>query len=376
MQTDGTWMNELGITLGGLPFEHLLIHSVLPFSNWQWGIVAQSESLMAVTHGFQAAVSELGYLPKVHQTDSSTAATHKLGANDRDARVAESGRAYNEGYVAVMDHYGVEPRTTHLGASNENGDAEALHGGLKRALEQHLLLRGSRDFADLETYESFLQGIFRRRNQLRQERINTEVSAMRPLDKAPLSVRREFRPKVSRQGTVRILENVYSVPSGLIGRTVIAQVDEWNVEIYYDCQLIERAPRLVGRKRATIQYRHILPTLLRKPGAFRRYHFREHFFPTAIFRRAWEVLDTHMSPRRADLTYLRVLEIAAGELEIDVHHALELLLEDGGAWDENDVKELVGTGPLASPPPLETPDVDLLIYDGLLLQGEVARECA
>jgi hypothetical protein len=65
IQTDGTWMNELGITLDGQPFEHMLIHSVLPYSNWEWGRVAQSESLLAIRLGLQSALAKLGYIPKI-----------------------------------------------------------------------------------------------------------------------------------------------------------------------------------------------------------------------------------------------------------------------------------------------------------------------
>ena len=43
LQTDGTWMSDLGITIQGEPFPHLLLHSVLPYSNWEWGRVVQSE---------------------------------------------------------------------------------------------------------------------------------------------------------------------------------------------------------------------------------------------------------------------------------------------------------------------------------------------
>src|SRR5262245_6789676 len=41
LQTDGTALDHLAVTVGGAPFPHLLIHSVLPYSNWEWGRVAQ-----------------------------------------------------------------------------------------------------------------------------------------------------------------------------------------------------------------------------------------------------------------------------------------------------------------------------------------------
>ena len=101
LQTDGTWMNTLGITLGGQAFPHLLIHSVLPYSNWEWGRVAQSESLLAIRLGLQSTLAQLGHVPAVHQTDNSTAATHQLGPEARDQSLAE--RGYNEGVPAIDD---------------------------------------------------------------------------------------------------------------------------------------------------------------------------------------------------------------------------------------------------------------------------------
>ena len=376
MQTDGTSMNNLGITLGGEAFPHVLIHSVLPYSNWTWATITQSESLMAVTEGFEAAVQELGYLPQVHQTDSSTAATHTLRASDTETPRTESGRGYNEGYLALMQHYGVTPRTTHLGASDENGDAEALNGVLKRCLHQHLLLRGSRDFADRAAYGYFLAGVLRARNALRQEAIAIEVAAMRPLDKAPLGARREFRPRVSRDGALRILGNAYTVPSGLVGKIVVAQVDEWTVSFYVAGRLVQQRPRLRGQKQVDVNYRHVLPTLLRKPGGFRNYQYREHLFPTVAFRRAWEALDARLCPRLADLTYLRVLKLAADGLEVDVHHALEQLLDASDPWDDQTVAALLGHASEATVPPVALPAVDLASYDGLLLEREVAHDLA
>lgn len=37
IQLDGTWLTELGVMIQGEPFKRLLIHCVLPYSNWEWG---------------------------------------------------------------------------------------------------------------------------------------------------------------------------------------------------------------------------------------------------------------------------------------------------------------------------------------------------
>jgi len=91
MQTDGTWMTKLGITINGQAFPHLLIHSVLPYSNWEWGRVAQSESLLAIRLGVQSALMKLAHIPKIHQTDNTTAATHKLGPEASEKSLEERG---------------------------------------------------------------------------------------------------------------------------------------------------------------------------------------------------------------------------------------------------------------------------------------------
>ena len=213
LQTDGTFMNELKITLQNEPFEHLLIHSVLPYSNWEWGRVVQSESLLAIRLGLQSALIKLGHLPKVHQTDNTTAATHNLGIDGFEKSLQE--RGFNEEYLQLLGHYGLEARTIHLSSPNENGDIESSNGGLKRAVEQHLLLRGSRDFENLAVYEAFLFGIMEKRNAGRQQRLAEELAVMQPLTVAPWPQMRELNVRVGNNGILRVGANGYTVPSGL-----------------------------------------------------------------------------------------------------------------------------------------------------------------
>jgi hypothetical protein len=365
LQTDGTWMKELRVTIQGEAFEHMLIHTVLPYSNWEWGVVAQSESLVALTRGFQSAVRQLGHVPKVHQTDNTTAATHNLKVISADAELAESGRMYNAEYLALLEHYGVKPRTTHLGACDENGDVEAANGAFKRAVEQHLLLRGSRDFDSIEPYELYLHEIMRRRNELRADRLTEDLAAMKELTVKSLPEMREYRPRVSGGSTIRVLGNAYSVPSGLKGRVVVARVYEWHIDVYFASRRVQQMPRLIGKKRSYINYRHIIDTLLRKPGGLRGYRYHEHMFPTPVFREAWEVLDARMSPRRADITYVKILKLAADHLETDVDLALKLVLETDERWDDQTIAALVQP-PLPAAPHIECGTVDLSEYDALI----------
>jgi Mu transposase-like protein len=363
MQTDGTWLTELGVTIQGVPFKHLLMHSVLPYSNWEWGRVAQSESLAAIKLGVQSTLIELGGVPQFHQTDNSSAATHVLSAEKQEE--TDKRRGYTDGYLQFLDHYGMEPRTTHLNSPHENGDIESSNGGLKRALKQHLILRGSREFESLEDYEVFLGQVMDKRNNTRQKRLADELAVMKPLPVETLTICREEKVKVSRGSLIRVLYNTYSVPTKLIGHMVTVHIHEWHLEVYYENKLMDTLPRLVGRHKHHVNYRHLIDTLLRKPGGFRNYRYRDDLFPSLVFRQAWEQLGQWCAPRKADLTYLGVLSLAARTLESDVAGALAQLLAVKKRWNETDVEQLLELEP-APVPEITRGEVALGIYDQLL----------
>jgi hypothetical protein len=68
-------------------------------------------------------------------------------------------------------------------------------------------------------------------------------------------------------------------------------------------------------------YRHVNGWLVRKPGAFARYRCREDLFPSVTFGRAFDALQTTHS-ERADVQYLRILQLAALHGEARVTEAL------------------------------------------------------
>jgi len=365
MELDGTWMTELGITIQSQPFKHLLIHCVLPFSNWEWGRVVQSESLGAVRLGLQSTLVKLGYVPRIVQTDNSSAATRRMGI--REEGEGNIRRTYTRDYLHLLNHYGLEPKTIHVASPNENADVESAHGVLKRALKQELLLRGSREFEEIEAYEAFLFKVMDKRNKQRQERLAEELTVMKPLKATPLANSIKRKVRVSSGSLIRVLKKTYSVPTSLIGKEVTVYIHEWSLDVYYAGQLVDTLPRLIGQKSHRVNYRHLIDTLLRKPGGFRRYRYREDLFPRLIFRRAWEQLNQWHSPRRADMVYLRILRLAARTYESEVAATLELLVNRGQRWDETDVEQLLEPEPVAVPQ-LSRGAVELGYYDHLLVE--------
>ena len=179
---------------------------------------------------------------------------------------------------------------------------------------------------------------------------------------------RELNIRVGSNGILRVCNNGYTVPSGLKGKRVTVKVFEWQIEVWYANQRVEILPRQTGVQHYHINYRHVIDTLLRKPGGFRNYRYRDDLFPQAVFRQAWEALQERFSPRKADLAYLRILKLATGGLETDVATALEILLTSGKGWDDQTVAALVVQPAQLAIPHMEANPVNLTEYDQFLSQ--------
>jgi hypothetical protein len=367
-QTDFTSTAELGVTIAGQAFVHLLCVLVLPYSNWQWATVCLSESLAALRKGVQRALFQLGRLPQHHQTDNSTAATHRVSEPDKgfiDGRK----RPFNEGYLAMMRHFGMQPRTTEVDAKEQNGDVESSHGALKRRLEQALLLRGSRDFADRDEWQAFIDHVVRKANLRRGPRVAEELAAMRPLDVGLLPEFTELAARVSEWSTIRIQHNAYSVPSRLIGEELRVRLYEDRLEAWFRGELQLACERLCGRNQHRVDYRHVIWSLVRKPGGFARYVYREEMFPSLAFRRAYDTIQSPHHGVAGDLEYLRILHLAASTMQADVEAALVALLDRAEPITTDRVKALVVPhAPIAAVPELAPPPIDLRVYDTLLAE--------
>ena len=356
MQTDFTWATELQITIAGVPFPHMLCHAVLPYSNWEWATICFSESMAALRHGVQEAVFRLGRRPTWHQTDHSTAATHHVG--DR--------RQFNHDYETFMAHLGMAPRTIEVGEKEQNGDVESLNRSLKRRLNQHLLLRGSRDFATVEEYRAFLASVLDKANAGRATRIAEELAVMATLTAARVPDYSVVDVTVTKWSTIRVRMNTYSVPSRLIDETVKVRLYDDRLEVFHGptCQAI--IERLRGRHGHRIDYRHMIWSLVKKPGAFQRYRYRDDLFPSVVFRKAYDALVASQSERDADISYLRILHLAASTIEHEVEVAVAALLHAGQVPDPDIVKALVIPAIEPTVPDIEPFVPDPAEYDKLI----------
>lgn len=365
LQLDWTHATELAVTIAGQPYDHLLCHSVLPHSNWEWGTPCLSESLLSLRTGLQEALHRLGKVPLELRVDHSSAATHRVGGGG-------TGREFNEQFIALCAHYGLVPRTIGIERPNENGDVESSNGHLKRRLRQHLLLRGSRDFETEAAYERFLHQVLERGNQGRREKLQAELAVMKPLPPTRLSEYDERVCMVSSASTIRVKKVGYSVPARLIGQELKVEVYERQLKLYSGRELLLVLPRHCGDRGVVLDYRHVIDHLLRKPGAFERYRYREQLFPSRAFREAYDALAAKHGQRGGTLEYLRLLKLASevGESDIEVMLA-DYLRPPFPAWSVAQLRGILQPAPRAQVA-LSDLQPECGSYDALLSQpGEV-----
>jgi hypothetical protein len=361
-QSDFTHCRELGVSINGQAFPHLIYHFVLSYSNWETGSVCYSESFESLSEGLQNALWELGGVPQEHRSDRMSAAVNNLS----DAK------EFTQAYEGLLRHYRMGGQKIQAGQANENGDIEQRHYRFKQAADQALMMRGSRDFQTLEAYQLFLRKLFGRLNAGRQERFCLEKAELRPLPEQRLESARRERVRVSPGSLVYVSRNCYSVHSRLIGEMVDARVRPDTVEIWYGDRKVEELPRLRGRSKHRIDYRHIIDWLVRKPGAFENYRYRQDLFPTSWFRLAYDALREEQGPKRGAKEYLEILLLAARRGEGRVEAAIRFLLGGKQTLTAAETDRMTAENAPALPTTIFIEPVSLAIFDDLLTKEDTA----
>jgi hypothetical protein len=318
--------------------------------------IAFGETFEALAAGVQGAVWALGGVPAVLRSDNLSAATHELKASN--------GRDVTPRFRAVLEHYGMHSSRITPGQAHENGIAEQAHRRLKSLIAQALLVRGHAAFDDVAAYDAFVQEVVAYwRNRPAATRVAEERPALRPLPSAAIPSYTIYYPVVRRWSTIRVAHRTYSVPAQLIGHTVEARVHPNVVEVRYRDQVVQTMPRLRKEDEHRIDYRHVIGWLVRKPGAFARYRYREDLYPTVTFRRAYDAL-VRLHGERADVEYLRILHLAATVGEARVGDVLLAVLDQAGGFDYVTVQAQVAP-PVLTVPVIHIPMPDLSVYDAL-----------
>src|SRR5208283_4668350 len=215
-------------------------------------------------------------------------------------------------YQGLLEHYDLLPEKTNPDSGNENGDVEQRHHRFKRAVDQALMLRGSRDFTDVQAYGQFLKALTDQLNRGRRPRFAEELKVLRGLPPVRLEAVKRLEARVDCGSLIHVDRNAYSVNSRLIGEKVEVRLYVGHLEVWYGQKKVDQLPRLRGRIQHRVNYRHVIDWLVRKPGAFADYRYQADLFPSSLFRVAYDRLKSQYAGG-ADKQYLKILELAAKE---------------------------------------------------------------
>lgn len=364
--SDFTSTQALNITINGQPLDHIIYHYRLAFSGWEYAsVVLGGESYSALAEGLQNALWQCAGSPSSHRTDSLSAAFKNLSKAARDDLTGQ--------YEQLCTHYGMEPTRNNKGISHENGAIESSHRHLKNRLAQALLLRGSREFAILEEYRSFVREVIDRHNRRIHKCYLEELAHLAPLPERRTTDYTEERMRVTNSSTISVKSMVYSVPSRLIGMTLKVHLYDDRLECFIGGDHLLTMDRIRKSKGyvSQINYRHLIGQLSRKPNAFRSYVYREACFPTLAFRQTWERLESEYGGRRACQEYVGILKVAAeGDRESMVSLHLERALISGKCATADEVRKLFPV-PTSTAPMVNGSCDDLESYSKLMKGGAV-----
>ena len=328
--SDFTNLKGVEITIQDKIFNHMLYHFRLAYSNWSYmKIVHGGESFTALATGLQDALWKLGGVPCEHRTDSLSAAFKNLTK-------AES-EDITRNYESLCGHYGMTATRNNRGKGHENGSIESAHGHLKRRIEQALMLRGSYNFDSASEYQDFISKIVTRYNITHHEQISIERAVLKALPQFRTVDFTEVIVRVTTSSTISVKKVVYSVPSKLIGRQLRVRVYDERLSCYLNADHVLDLARVRVTKGMTtvkdekircINYRHLIHSLVCKPGAFRYSVLKDDILPNDTYKKIWEMIDEHCTKQHAGKLMVGILKIAADyDCELKLGEQIFAMLE-------------------------------------------------
>lgn len=367
--SDFTCMNDLDVAIAGAPLDHLLYHFRLPCGGFEHGhVILGGESFVALAEGLQNALWSAGGAPRLHRTDSLSAAFRNL---DADAKADLTRR-----YDALCAHYGMEPTRNNTGIAHENGAIESAHGHIKAAVKDALLLRGTTDFTDLADYRRFIDEVVTARNRRHGPGIDAERKALRSLPNMRTTDYEEVLVTVTSSGGFTLRKVFYTVPSRLIGHRLRVRLYDDRLDVFIGGTRLMTLQRgragANGKHGHVVDYRHVIHSLRRKPMALRGLVYRDSLFPRTPYRLMFEHLLDAVGEKEACRIMVELLAMAHERAcEAELAHLLE---EDLAI---RRIPCLAALRARFSPDPATLPEVvvemvSLSIYDGLIEQGEAA----
>ncbi|MGH7186643.1 MAG: IS21 family transposase, partial [Pseudomonadota bacterium] len=279
-------------------------------------------------------------------------------------------------YEELCTHYGMTPSRNNRGVAHENGSIESSHGHLKKALGDELLLRGTRDFEDLDAYRRFVDEAVGRRNARNRKRIEIERAALKPLPGRRTTDYEEARVLVTSSGGFILGRVFYTAPSRLIGFSLRVHLYDDRLDCFLGStpMLTLRRGRPVSDSKGghIVDYRHVIHALRKKPMALLNLVYRDQLFPRPAYRKSFEAMCVEVGDKRACKVTVELLALAHDRgCEAELANAINAELDAGRLPDLPVLRGRFGPNP-ASVPVIEVDLVPLSTYDELAVVHALA----
>ncbi|MBL4607751.1 MAG: IS21 family transposase [Pseudomonadales bacterium] len=295
---------DFTVTIAGEPLQHKLFHYRLVSSGWAYAQVTYGgESFSAFSDGLQNAIHSSGGVPLEVRTDSLSAAyKNHQETEDFTARFAE-----------LISNYGFKATRNNRGVAHENGAIESPNRHIKNQIKQAILIRGNHDFATKKDYETFVASIMGRRNRRIRDKFLTEQQQLKPLPAASSVNYSEHLLRVSRTSTITLKRVVYTVPSRLVGSRLAVHLFDDRLDLYLSGVMtltLDRIHASQGARARSVNYQHVIGSLVQKPRAFRCSQWRDELLPSEDYRHIWRYVDKELSADKACWYIVRLLNLA------------------------------------------------------------------
>lgn len=300
---DFTWITD-PVYIAGEPVRHRLFHYRLVASGWAYAqVVYGGESFSALADGLQKAFRASGGIPYELRTDSLSAAYKNRTEQDD----------FTERFEALCLHYGLKPTRNNRGVAHENGAIESPNNHIKQQLKQALLMRGNANFTSRKAYQAFVQSVVDRRNRRITTAWQDEQRQLQPLPVYNSVNYTQHCVRVTRASSISLKRVVYSVPSRLIGSQLMVHLFDDRLEFWCGGVHTLTRDRIHAHKQErlrSVDYRHIIESLVKKPRAFRHSQWRDDLLPNEDYRRTWAYVDQHLGADDASHYMVRLLHLA------------------------------------------------------------------
>ena len=299
---------KMKVTIAGTPFEHTIFHYRLQFSGYHFVDISKGrgERFVVMSKGLQDAWHDLGGAPEEHRTDNlSLVYKNMIESAQEDLTLRMS---------SLYSHYSIKPTRNNAGNGHENGAIESSHRHFKDRVKSELLKRGSLNFDSFEQYRAFVKGIAAKLNLKNASKIAIERAHLRPLPEGRAIEYDDVTAVVPSSSVIVVRRVIYSVPNKLIGQVLHIKLYDDKLECYVGAVQVITLKRMPippkGKRSHNIDYRHVIEWLVKKPGAFPGYAYRDYLFPTESYKAIWEHVKSSMNLREAARFIVGILYLA------------------------------------------------------------------